>query len=115
MRTATKTSLACQLCWERPLWVLMWVGTWPQPAGMGPMQVTAREASARSLLGRATAEAIGPSGTPRARDRVPGNGEARRGFRVTEEGDGDPILRAEKLVDCALAAQGSPPVSPDRS
>src|SRR5712671_4612004 len=65
MRTATKTSLACQLCWERPLWVLMWVGTWPQPAGMGPMQVTAREASARSLLGRATAEAIGPSGTPR--------------------------------------------------
>ena len=29
------------------------------------MQVTAREASARSLLGPATAEAICPSGTPR--------------------------------------------------
>src|ERR1700730_2806399 len=61
----------CQLCWERPLWVLMWVGTWPQPAGMGPMQVTAREASARSLLGRATAEAIGPSGTPRLTAQQP--------------------------------------------
>jgi hypothetical protein len=45
-------------------WALTWAGTWPQPAGMGPMRVTAREASARSLPGRVTAEAIGPSGIP---------------------------------------------------